>query len=369
MRIFLSFPSELEAKADDIAQSLRNSNYDVFFSHDDLPPGDSFDARVEQAIESSDCMVFLISPEAVTKGRYTLTELAFARNKWPNPSNRVLPVMMAPTALDKVPSYLKAVTILEPEGSAAAETRAAVARMIDAKDLTLDLPVVPLAALSLTSAIGCSLATTYASNLLPYSFIMTGEERVTIVPGLIFGLAVATCNFIFGIRDRFQLGLVIVVTTLAWIAAWDSSLVTLKVLGQYSKTVVTDNGGAIAADASPGGVARETLSNNPITGYVIGCVGGAVGGAITILGVLLINVSFRRIESVVTCWIAAAATGGVYGLLVSLPSWLGWLILFALWQTAVIMMMARAFPRGTAQLPNWLGRLAGPASLVSRDTR
>ncbi|MES1148181.1 MAG: toll/interleukin-1 receptor domain-containing protein, partial [Bradyrhizobium guangdongense] len=65
MRVFLSFPSELEAKADDIAQSLRNCDYDVFFSHDDLPRGDSFDARVENAIQSSDFMVFLISPESV----------------------------------------------------------------------------------------------------------------------------------------------------------------------------------------------------------------------------------------------------------------------------------------------------------------
>ena len=96
MRIFLSFPSELELQAGNIAQSLRNCDHDVFFSHDDLPPGDSFDARVEKAIESSDFMVFLISPESVTRGRYTLSELAFAKTKWPNPSNRVLPVMMAP---------------------------------------------------------------------------------------------------------------------------------------------------------------------------------------------------------------------------------------------------------------------------------
>src|SRR5258708_39309778 len=97
MQIFLSFPSELEPAADEVAQSLRNRGYDVFFSHDDLPPGDSFDARVEAAISKSDFMVYLISPESVTKGRYTLTEMGFARTKWPNPSKRVLPVMAVPT--------------------------------------------------------------------------------------------------------------------------------------------------------------------------------------------------------------------------------------------------------------------------------
>jgi hypothetical protein len=368
MRIFLSFPSELQAKADDIAQSLRNSNYDVFFSHDDLPPGDSFDGRVEQAIQSSDCMVFLISPESVTRGRYTLTELAFAKSKWPNPSNHVLPVMVAPTALDQVPIYLKAVTILEPQGSTAAETRAAVERMLQANDATLDLPVVPLVGLSLASAVCCCLAVVYANNLLLYSFVLSGAERVTVIPGLIFGLAVAACNFIFGARDRFQLGLVVVVTTLAWVAAWDSSLVTLRVLGEYSKAAAIDSS-SLPADTPPAEAARETLSNMPITGYIIGCVGGAVGGAITILGVLLINVRFRRIDSVATCWIAATVAGGAYGLLTSLPSWLGWLILFATWQTVVIMVMAREFPRGTAQLPEWLGRLAERVSPISSNTR
>jgi len=91
MQIFLSFPSELESAAEEVAQSLRNRDYDVFFSHDDLPPGDSFDARVEAAISKSDFMVYLISPESVTKGRYTLTEMGFARTKWPNPSKQRTP--------------------------------------------------------------------------------------------------------------------------------------------------------------------------------------------------------------------------------------------------------------------------------------
>ena len=190
MRIFLSFPSELESEADGIAQSLRNCDYTVFFSHDDLPPGDSFDARVESAIENSDFMVFLISPESVTKGRYTLTEMAFARSKWPNPSKRVLPVMAAPTPLEKVPNYLRAVTILEPEGNTAAEVRAAVDRILkistaDGSSFDRSL-VLPLTALSLVSALFCYLTFIYTSQILTFSFLQSGG--VTILPGIIFGL-------------------------------------------------------------------------------------------------------------------------------------------------------------------------------------
>ena len=129
MRIFVSFASEQEALAEPVAFALRSRGHSVFFSHDDLPPGGSFDEKVEKAITDSDVLVFLISAEAVTRGRYTLTELAFARTKWPNPSGRVLPVMLTDTPLDKVPNYLKAVTILEPAGNAAAETAADVGRM------------------------------------------------------------------------------------------------------------------------------------------------------------------------------------------------------------------------------------------------
>ena len=129
MRIFISFASEQQELAEPVALALRHRGHSVFFSHDDLPPGDNFDERIEKAIARSDILVFLISPESVTKGRYTLTELEFAREKWSDPSNHVLPVMLVETALEKVPNYLKAVTILEPAGNTAAETAVAVSKL------------------------------------------------------------------------------------------------------------------------------------------------------------------------------------------------------------------------------------------------
>jgi hypothetical protein len=62
----------------------------------------------------------------VTQGRYTLTELALARRKWRNPHGHVLPVIARKTPFDEIPSYLKAVTILEPRGNITPETCAAV---------------------------------------------------------------------------------------------------------------------------------------------------------------------------------------------------------------------------------------------------
>jgi SH3-like domain-containing protein len=129
MRVFLCHANQDKSAAESIAFSLRARGHEVFLDRDDLPPGGSFDQRIERAVKRSDVFVFLISPDSVAEGRYTLTELTFARHKWPDPNEHVLPVMARKTPLEQVPAYLKAVTILEPSGSISAETSAAVDAM------------------------------------------------------------------------------------------------------------------------------------------------------------------------------------------------------------------------------------------------
>ena len=126
MKIFLSHASEDKSAAESIAFSLRSRGHKVFLDRDDLPPGQSYDQQIERAVKESDILIFLVSPSSVTSGRYTLTELAFARRKWQNPNGRILPVIARKTPFDEIPSYLKAVTLLEPLGNITAETCAAV---------------------------------------------------------------------------------------------------------------------------------------------------------------------------------------------------------------------------------------------------
>lgn len=130
MKIFLSYSSARKDVAEGICFALQAAGHDVFFDKEDLRSGQSYDKRIAEAIDACDLFVFLISPESVKKGHYALTELKVARRRWDNPSGRVLPVMVAPTPLENVPAYLKAVTILEPEGSLAAEVVMAVADLV-----------------------------------------------------------------------------------------------------------------------------------------------------------------------------------------------------------------------------------------------
>lgn len=150
--IFLSYASEQRLAAEEIALALRAEGHSVFFDRSELPEGDAYNARIREAIEACDLLVFLASPHAVAAGRYTLTELGFAEDRWRSPAGRVLPVMVEPTETAALPAYLRAVVILRPAGNVAAEVVAAVERMLKPRWLrrlrraALPLTVIALAA-------------------------------------------------------------------------------------------------------------------------------------------------------------------------------------------------------------------------------
>jgi len=115
--------------AESTAVRLELENHEVFYDRQDLESGRGYDQKIRQEIENCDLFVFFISPDSITKGRYTLTEVKFARQKWRNLNGRVLPVMVRPTAFDKLPAVLAALDILTPEGNLAAEVVARVAQL------------------------------------------------------------------------------------------------------------------------------------------------------------------------------------------------------------------------------------------------
>lgn len=129
MRVFLSYASEDRDLARPIVESIRARRHTVFFDRTDLPPGETYEDQIQDAVARAELMVFLITPDSVSPGRFPLTELRFARAKWSRAAQRVLPVMLRPTPLNTVPEYLRLVTILEPQGNVAAEVAAEVDRI------------------------------------------------------------------------------------------------------------------------------------------------------------------------------------------------------------------------------------------------
>jgi hypothetical protein len=134
MRVFVSYAREQKAIADAIAIGIREAGNHVFFDKDSLPSGREYIGKIRAEVNASDLFVFLLSPESVARGAYALSELAAARQKWPAPSGRVLPVEVTPlNKPEDIPPYLASVGILQAEGNLVAETLAAVAALVSAR--------------------------------------------------------------------------------------------------------------------------------------------------------------------------------------------------------------------------------------------
>lgn len=129
MKIFVSYASEDRKVAEEISLALAGAGHDVFFDRDSLPASSEYHERIRAAIAASDVLVFLVSAASLEERGYTLSELKFAREKWPHPGGHLLPILTGEVDWARIPSYLKAVTVLRPEGNVAAETLGAVSRL------------------------------------------------------------------------------------------------------------------------------------------------------------------------------------------------------------------------------------------------
>jgi TIR domain len=121
LRIFLSHASDDTLIAHEVTLALQQEGHEVFFDRTSLPAGVGFHGAIQDELSEADLFLFLISPAALAGGRYTRTELKLAEERWPDPSGRILPVIISKTDWGTIPPYLMAVTVLEPEGNIAAE--------------------------------------------------------------------------------------------------------------------------------------------------------------------------------------------------------------------------------------------------------
>ena len=126
MKVFLSYAAEDRELAEQIQLALVGAGHSVFFDRESLPAGGDYHARIRAGVAQSDLMIFLISPDSVARHSYALTELKQARARWTHPKDRILPVMLRSTDWNRIPNYLKSVTVLEPEGNVAVEVLSAL---------------------------------------------------------------------------------------------------------------------------------------------------------------------------------------------------------------------------------------------------
>jgi TIR domain len=134
-KVFVSYASEDRDAAYRIGLRLGQCGFRVFFDRDKLRPGAEYDEAIRREVLDADLFVFLVSKSSFQLGRYTLTELSFARQKWPNPAGHLLPVNLGrpgkvASEVADLMHYVNAVSALWPKGDVAAEVIGEVARML-----------------------------------------------------------------------------------------------------------------------------------------------------------------------------------------------------------------------------------------------
>ena len=148
MDIFISYSSKYRELCERLQLALDAEGHRCFVDRTELDPGHPFDAELREAIADCDVFIFLVSPESVATGSYALAELNLAQQRWRHPRGRVLPVVVAPTPMASIPSYLKAVTLLHPRGEVVAETLATVSQLGRRRSPSMVLTLVGLAVIA-----------------------------------------------------------------------------------------------------------------------------------------------------------------------------------------------------------------------------
>ncbi len=186
MRVFLSYSSSDRTLVEPIYLALRAQGHTVFFDRADLPAGEEYDARIRQAIEKSQLVLFMVSPDSLDPGSYTLTELAIVQKTWGHPAGRVLPVILRPISLERIPPYLKSVTLLEPQGDLTASVADQVYRIAQARRRAR----LKNAAAVLVAAVLCAGAYVYLMFRDPAAEIIGNDGAIAVV--------VPAGNFVMG---------------------------------------------------------------------------------------------------------------------------------------------------------------------------
>lgn len=122
LSVFISYSHEQRRLAEELAQALKNAGHDVFFDVDSLPASAEYNDRIRSAIDEADRFVFIASKQALEPGKFTLTELQFAKQRWPAPQGKVVPVLVNDgVKVSDLPVYVRSVSVMTVQGNAVAE--------------------------------------------------------------------------------------------------------------------------------------------------------------------------------------------------------------------------------------------------------
>lgn len=294
IRIFLSHQPELEKHAKDIASCIEARGHQVLRS---AQSGDRH-GQLADLIGQSDAFIFLITPQSVAPGTQTMSELQLAQRRWPVPDDHVLPVAVARTKLANVPSYLRSINILKPQGDLALDIAGHVDRIAGRPNA-----IIMAALLGLLGAF---------AGLFTALLIHAADESTLsfyLFPGLFTGINIAFGVWLMAGR-RFAPALASAgAVMLGWFCAY-----------------------------SLWRMAGAQFAGQDFNANMLRFFSGAVFGATSLVALAAIRRSLRRLDLWVLtllvgglCWVIANLIGSWFGLPGNASWWIIWQALFAAW--------------------------------------
>lgn len=148
LKVFVSYASERLSEAESIVLALREDENEVFFDRDALRGSEAYNRRIRESIAAADAFVFLASPESLRPDGYAFTELGFARERWPQPADAIVPVLVGDVRVEDLPPYLRAVSVVD-WGNRPARVAAAIAAVAKRQRIWLRRALLLLAAAAL----------------------------------------------------------------------------------------------------------------------------------------------------------------------------------------------------------------------------
>ncbi|MFW6162148.1 MAG: toll/interleukin-1 receptor domain-containing protein [Planctomycetota bacterium] len=107
MKVFLSYSAADKDLATDLISRLRAEGFEVG-QDEEVGPGDNWALAIGKALEESDAMIVLLSPDAA-KSEWVEREIEYALTS-PRYKNRLLPVLVKPTR--RIPWILRKLPLI-----------------------------------------------------------------------------------------------------------------------------------------------------------------------------------------------------------------------------------------------------------------
>jgi hypothetical protein len=125
MKVFLSYAGSERQLAENIRHDLAAAGISVWDAVQEIVPGENWPKKVGKALDESNAMVVLISPEAV-RSRWIKREIDYALGS-PRFEGRLIPVLARPTR--DIPWILQRMNIVQHAGEPRKTTRQLITRL------------------------------------------------------------------------------------------------------------------------------------------------------------------------------------------------------------------------------------------------